>query len=261
MKTAWLLALFYVPALLFPGCTYTQVHYDEDQLRLGMVEFYRSQIMDNLIRASNGLPFVHVDLSNLQAAVQNKLAATVAFGQTLNDTGTKQTTVGGTLARGVVGVVTTASELAVRPFTASVNPERDNNITVTENPTFGDAADVYQTYAQFLNMTKPGGPLALRKYPWGFIDVSRKFTSIQSRDLTDPPRPGYYVEGTLTKWHNRYYFIPIEYKQAYFDLCFLIMAEPLVQTTPASQQKAILNQLKTNSSTLQQIQSQTLFNQ
>ena len=151
--------------------------------------------------------------------------------------------------------------MAMRPFTASLNPERDNNITITENPTFGDTADVYQTYAQFLNMTEPGGPLSLRKYPWGYINVCRQFKSIQSRDLGNPPKPGEYVEGTLTKWENRYYFIPIEYKQAYFDLCFFLMARPLVQTTPASQQKAILKQLQDNGSKIQQIQSQTLFNQ
>jgi hypothetical protein len=140
---------------ILAGCTSMEVRYDAEGVRLAMLDFYQNEIMDNLIRARSGLPFIHVDLSNLTATVQTKLGAQVGVGQTLNDTAARQTTIGGSLVHGAVGIVTTATQLAVRPFTVNLNPERDNQIAVTENPTFGDDADIYQRYIQFLNLQSP----------------------------------------------------------------------------------------------------------
>jgi hypothetical protein len=175
-----------------------------------------------LIRAKNGLLILHVDLGNLTTTVQTKLAAAVGGGQTLNDTATRQTTVGGTLARGAVGIVSTATQLAIRPITFSLNPERDNQIAVTENPTFGDTADVYRPYIQFLNLRSPKQSI--------YTSVSKtvdfdKIDSIRSWDARTPPPKDTYIQGTLKKWKgdNRYYYIPKSYRQAYFDLCCSLM--------------------------------------
>ena len=94
----------------------------------------------------------------MQPTVATKLAANVSGGQTLNNTAARQTSVGGMLAKGAVGVVSTATQLATRPFTFSLNPERDNGIQLNLVPVFGDQENVYGYYIQYLNFQSPKDP-------------------------------------------------------------------------------------------------------
>jgi hypothetical protein len=153
------LVLFLVASIvLLAGCSFQQAYWDAGMVRDEATNFYNDEILKNLVRAYNHQFFVHVDLSSMQPTVQTKLAATVGGGQTLNDTGTKQTSVGGTLAKGVVGVVSTATTLAMRPFTFTLNPERDNGIQLTMQPVFGNEDSVYGYYVQYLNLKSPETP-------------------------------------------------------------------------------------------------------
>lgn len=97
--------------LLLCGCTYRQAYLDAGQIRASAADFYNDEIMDNLIRAYNHKIFVHVDLDTMQPTVATKISAMIGGGQTLNDTSTRQTTAGGSLAKGVVQIMTTATEL------------------------------------------------------------------------------------------------------------------------------------------------------
>ena len=77
------------------------------------MEYTEEQIMDNLIRAKERRAIVHFDPSKVTAQVKTALTGTVGGGQTLTRGGTL-------LGHAVVS--------AVRPFTFSATPSRDNTI-------------------------------------------------------------------------------------------------------------------------------------
>ena len=111
---------------LITACSTTHVHWDAVKMREHVIDYYTDEIMDNLIRGSQGLPFVHVDISSLNAAVTSKFPVTVAGGQTINNTSSRQSA--------VAGITTTLTRLAVRPFTFGATPERDDLVTVNSAP-------------------------------------------------------------------------------------------------------------------------------
>jgi hypothetical protein len=185
---------------------------DHEQLRGVLMDYQDSQVLDNLIRAYNGLPIMQFDFTTVTATVTSKLAGTVSGGQTLTDgtsttasrmttstvaggssssltssagatssrgltkaatnstNGTTSTgslggssssgsTLGSTLTNtvaGTVGLVSAVTASAVRPFTFSVNPERDNVMGVNIAPVL-DNNKVYAAYIRFLK-TKNNRP-------------------------------------------------------------------------------------------------------
>ena len=73
VKVNWPKTCACTVALLALGCTNTQVRWDATRMRQDVMVYYNDQIMDNLIRAKNDLPFVHVDIQLLtsQGGVAN----------------------------------------------------------------------------------------------------------------------------------------------------------------------------------------------
>ena len=84
------------------GCTTTTAYLDQNVARRETLSYYNAEVMENLIRASQGLLFVHVDLTNLQATVTTNYAATLSGGQSLLNTSTNGTTTTGKLVTGVI---------------------------------------------------------------------------------------------------------------------------------------------------------------
>jgi hypothetical protein len=114
--------------LVLGGCTTTHVHWDAVQMRQQVVDYYNDQIMDNLVRAVNGQPFVHVDVTGLQAIATSKLAGSAGGGETqMHTNGTNP-------AATAAGIVSTFSRVVTRPFAFSVSPERDENLTINSVP-------------------------------------------------------------------------------------------------------------------------------
>jgi hypothetical protein len=100
-------------------------------MREQVVDYYNDEIMDNLVRAVNGQPFVHVDVTSLQAIATTKLAGSAGGGETqTHTTGTNP-------AITAAGIVSTFSRAVTRPFTFSVSPERDENLTINSVPVIG----------------------------------------------------------------------------------------------------------------------------
>jgi len=137
-------------SFLFVACTTTHVQWDAVQMREGVVDYYNDEIMDNLIRAVSGQPFVYVDVGGLTANATSKLAGTVNGGQTLTNTGTNQKsiTTGGMNAG--MTIMGTISRMAMRPFSFSVTPERSENLVIAGAPVIGangaTTPDVYDLY-------------------------------------------------------------------------------------------------------------------
>src|SRR5437016_3956990 len=65
--------LFTVTIVVFglaqSGCGAHQLCHDQDKLRCCLLDLYTNQIMDNLVRAHNGLPIIQLDYSQITAAV------------------------------------------------------------------------------------------------------------------------------------------------------------------------------------------------
>jgi hypothetical protein len=212
--------------LLLCGCEYQEAILDANQVRGSAADFYNDEIMDNLIRAYNRKIFVHVDLDTMQPNVQTKLGASFGGGQTFNNTATKQTTVGGSLASGVVGIMTTATQLAIRPFTFSLTPERDNTIQLNLSPQTGEYSVVYGLYLQFLALRSTTAKFDINN-PKNISDYLRQLESSTVHSLQHgPQRPRTYVPGTLRRWNNEWYWICPSYAEKYFELCMLILDQP-----------------------------------
>ena len=207
--------------LVLSGCTTTHVHWDAVQMREQVVDYYNDEIMDNLVRAVNGQPFVHVDLTGLQAIATSKLAGSAGGGETqTHTTGTNP-------AATAAGIVSTFSRVVTRPFTFSVNPERDENLTINSAPVIGAVPapstgkkppNVYELYLQFLNLTAPGQKLCESKADLSYLShltacPIQKVCSLQEK-LAPPP----HVTGTLKSRGDCLYYVPIGYQTQYLDL-------------------------------------------
>lgn len=56
-----------LPALT--GCAAHQIQNDNEKIRATLLNLYTNQVMDNLVRASNGLPIIQLDYTNASATV------------------------------------------------------------------------------------------------------------------------------------------------------------------------------------------------
>lgn len=99
------------------GCRAHQLQNDQEQMRLAIIDMYTNQVMDNLIRAYNGYPFVQVDYSNVTGTITHE---------------------------GKGGL----SGLFVDAVTATLDGSQNNQLTVSANPVLQDDG-VYTSYLKF----------------------------------------------------------------------------------------------------------------
>lgn len=219
---SWL-AITFCALSLTSGCTTTATYWDENAVRRQTLRYYNTEVMENLIRARYGMLFVHVDITQLQAAVTSNYTGTIGYGQTLTNASTNQTT----LAGQILSAAQTAANTAMRPLSFSVTPQRQNVITEQAKPTFGDEADVYSAYVQFLNIQRPDQDL--NKMESHVVDFSRVQT-IQRVDDPHTLRKDDYLPETLKRWQGSWYYVPSRFISQYFQLCLQLMQRPKVST-------------------------------
>src|SRR6516162_5139856 len=65
MRMSGSILLFWCCCLFMPGCLARQVAADGRNFRQALLEMYTDQVMDNLIRASENMPFVQLAYRNL----------------------------------------------------------------------------------------------------------------------------------------------------------------------------------------------------
>jgi hypothetical protein len=152
-------AYFSVAIILLTGCSATQVRWDATKMRKDVMVYYNDQIMDNLIRAYNRLPFVHVDITLLTSQGGSQISGTIGGGETH------------THQNSPVGVLANVFNTVARPFSYSVTPQQTETLTISTAPAIGT-----QTVA------------APEPIPWPTLQVS-KYTD--SWEVTQPtPSPG-----------------------------------------------------------------------
>src|SRR5262245_62759223 len=96
-KRSQLKAYFCVGIILLTGCSANQVRWDATKMRKDVMVYYNDQIMDNLIRAKNRLPFVHVDITLLTSQGGSQISGTIGAGENRTNTNTSKSTVMGAL--------------------------------------------------------------------------------------------------------------------------------------------------------------------
>ena len=72
----------HVAVVSITGCTSSQVRYDATRMREDVMVYYNDQIMDNLIKAKNKEPFVHVDISLISSQGSSQITGTIGDGET-----------------------------------------------------------------------------------------------------------------------------------------------------------------------------------
>jgi len=128
MKTARPAAYGAIVIVFLTGCTATVVRWNSIKMREEIMAYYNDEIMDNLIRMKEGLPFVHVDISSVSAQGISQVSGTVGGGDTENLTRTSPS---------MIGALHTISRVATAPFAYSVTPLHNDTLTMTAAPVIG----------------------------------------------------------------------------------------------------------------------------
>jgi hypothetical protein len=115
---------FGVAFLLVLGCRAQQLCQDQDRIRCCLLDLYTNQILDNLIRAYEGLPIVQLDYTNITGTITQDASG--------NLTGSRQE------AAGVVS----------RAFSVMAGGMQSQQLSVTANPVLNNN-EVYNAYLEF----------------------------------------------------------------------------------------------------------------
>ncbi len=184
-------------AITAAGCaSVAEVQCDQDKIHRALVELYKDQVINNLILAFNGLPFIQVDYSNATSTV------------TVSETGS----LGGNQQTNTSHPLNKAARLAavVRSFqnfwNYSAGATNTNQIAVTANPAI-TSPEIYDAYLEFLSLP-------------GSLRVS-----------CDPPPECQKHVGK--KWGGKYYWVPIEYRTEFLRLALLTTAQRGKRLLPA----------------------------
>jgi hypothetical protein len=151
VKTTRVKTYGWIAVVLLAGCTSAQVRWDATKMRKDVMVYYNDQIMENLIRAKEHLPFVHVDIQSLTSQGASQISGTISAGETITNTGTQQRTnqtvttdttsaTPSHVVAGTIGIVSTLVHAAMRPFTYSVSPQRSETLSITSAPALGSQA-------------------------------------------------------------------------------------------------------------------------
>jgi hypothetical protein len=184
--TALLVAL--VLAVASPGCAVTEARYDQDKIRTALLDLYTNQVIDNLILAANGMPFIQLDYSNATATVTVNQSGSIVGAEQVNATRPLNK-----LARMVALALTFQSI-----WTYTVGAANTNQIALTANPAINND-EIYDAYLEYL--AEPG--------------------SLQMS--CDPPPKG--AAHIYRKWRGNYYWVPNEYRMEFLRLALLTTAQ------------------------------------
>ncbi len=167
------------------GClSVKETQQDQDKIRAALDNLYENQLMDNLIRAANGLPFVQIDYTNA--------TTTVGITESGNLGGTQDLAINN--SRTMAGAVFTLSRMFTNHWAYGASAMNSNQIALTANPVINNN-DVYDAYLQFL---------------------ANQDSLIVS---CDPPPPG--KAHVCRKWKGKYYWVPVEYRFLFLRLALI----------------------------------------
>jgi hypothetical protein len=180
-----------VGVAVLSGCAVRQVHKDHDLIRTTLLDLYTNQIIDNLIRAKNGMPIIQLDYTQATAMVTNTNSISGSDSQavTANNLWT------------IPAATLAATRTIATTLTGNLGNTNANQVTIAAAPVTTTNA-VYDAYLQFLDDEKNPGSLMVTAHP---------------------PQPG--TAHVCRKVHGMYYWVPITYQQLFFRLALLTTAQ------------------------------------
>ena len=176
---------------LVSGCAVHQVHKDHDLIRNTLLDLYTNQIIDNLIRAKNGMPIIQLDYTQATAMVTNtnSIAGSDSQAVTANNLLT------------IPAATLAATRTIATTLAGNLGNTNANQVTIAAAPVT-TTNTVYDAYLQFLDEEKNPGSLMV---------------------TPDPPKPG--SAHICRKVHGMYYWVPVTYQQLFFRLALLTTAQ------------------------------------
>ena len=223
-----------IPVVCLAGCMATQNRWQATQMRQQVMDYYNDQIMENLIRTEENLPFVHVDVTSLTTTDAATLSGSVGDGETTSFTRTSPSSNAPAL-----GALHTIARGLMRPFSYSVTPSRNTSLQILASPVLGQLPSQGTTTTTTTKETEikttPVKTTTTKEVtvnqakPKTVYDLYNGFLCKHSDALQHspvPPKSGY-VPGTIkrwgTPWKADYYFIVDDEdgvnRKAYRDLC------------------------------------------
>jgi hypothetical protein len=240
-----------IAIVLLAGCTSTQVRWDATRMREEVMVYYNDQIMDNLIRAKNDVPFVHVDITLLTSQGASQITGTVGAGETRANLNA---------SKSMVGVLGTISNAVTRPFTYSVSPQQTETLGITTAPALGNQAVLKAWPPEPSQSTSPkpspdgnweetkktivDGKTTTEKAPKKpetvtIYEAYKTFADKNVRRNPVHPKDGDFVLGTLRWKDGNYYYV--DDKVAYYNFCTRLFTKA---QTSASSLQAQLQQIQ-----------------
>jgi hypothetical protein len=187
MRRAW--QLLCLVSLLTAGCAVRQLCDDEDKIRSCLLDLYTNQIMDNLIRASNGLPIIQIDYTNATAQVTVSTMASASESPAITRTNLFTEAAAASVAIG---------KTTMNTLMGSLSGSNANQVALTGTPVT-TSNEVYDAYLAFL--TLPG--------------------SLQT--ACEPPPQG--AAHMCRRWGGKYYWVPVEFRREFLRLSLLTTAQ------------------------------------
>jgi hypothetical protein len=168
-----------------PGCAVPQLQRDQDGIRATLLHLYTDQVLDNLVRATNGLPIIQLDYTNASANITVEHTASLSDG--LATTASSMSTV-------AAKSMEATTHQTVNTLSGSLGANNTNSVALTATPVL--ASDMlYNSYLTYL--TIPG-----------------------SLEITiDPPASG--AAHVCKSYCGQYYWVPIAHKSDFFDLALI----------------------------------------
>lgn len=170
------------------GCAVNQLRRDQDKIRVALLDLYTNQIIDNLIRASNGMPIIQIDYTNATGTITAK--------QTASFSDVQAATKSSVLA--LPAATASLTRTIVTTISGGLGAEHTNQVAVTGTPVT-TSNEVYDAYLEFLS------------YPDSLV-VS-----------CDPPPPG--AAHICKECGGMFYWVPVEYRKEFFRLSLLTTAQ------------------------------------
>ena len=120
-----------IAVLFLAGCIAAENRWQASQMRAQVMSYYNDEIMENLIKANEHLPFVHVDITGLTNIDTSQISGTVSGGETSSFTKTSPS---------IATALRTVGRMVSSPFTYSVSPTRGNSLQISAAPVLGQLA-------------------------------------------------------------------------------------------------------------------------
>jgi hypothetical protein len=208
-------------------------------MRKDVMVYYNDQIMDNLIKAKNKLPFVHVDIQTLTSTGGSQISGTIGAGETRTHTDS---------------AVTSIMKAVTRPFMYSVTPQQTESLSIIAAPALGPQALASPAPSSIMEATKKtettedGKPKSIAteftavKPTTTIYELYQNFADCYVKDSPTLPSKGEYVSDTLKRWGGEYYYIPVgnwkcsdcrkrtdkdkeDNQQAYYKFCIALFTK------------------------------------